>query len=191
MGEYPDDPLVQQAKQGDVKAFMELANRYQQKIYNTVFSLTKNHQDTDDLAQETFMQAFKSMNQFKRQSRFSTWLYRIAVNLTLNFLKKKSRERGRDFFDDRISLEAKVVAINASPERSSLHEELLEKLHEAVDSLALPYKTSFILVVFQGMSHAQAAQILSCSEKTVSWRIHKARKMLQARLRPFLEGVRE
>ena len=88
MGEFSDDQLVRQAKQGDVEAFSELAGRLKQKIYNTIFSFTKNHQDTDDLTQETFVHAFQSLRSFKQRSSFYTWFYRIAVNLTMNFPKK-------------------------------------------------------------------------------------------------------
>lgn len=188
MGDLSDDYLVKLAKQGDVEAFTELARRFKQKIYHTIFSFTRNHQDTDDLAQETFMQAFKSLRNFRQHSSFYTWLYRIAVNLTLNFLKKRSSEKTRKIFSEDYSLHENVETSNTSPEKHSLKKELSEKLNEAIHSLPLPYKTSFILVVFRGMTHAQAARVLSCSENTISWRIFKARKMLQDILRPYLEG---
>ena len=88
MDDLSEDRLVRLSKQGDVEAFMALALRHQERIYNTILGLTKNHLDADDLTQETFMKAFKSLNGFKQDSSFFTWLYKIAVNLTLNFLKK-------------------------------------------------------------------------------------------------------
>ena len=188
MEDFSDGHLVEQAKQGDVEAFTELARRCQEKIYYTILALTKNHQDANDLAQETFMHAFKSLRSFKQHSSFYTWLYRIAVNLTLNFLKKRSRHNSREVFHENYSLDERSGASSFSPERQSLKKELSERLKEAIDSLPLVYKASFILVVFQGMTHSQAAQVLSCSENTVSWRMHKARKMLRAKLRPYLEG---
>jgi len=187
MGDFSDDQLVKLAKQGNLEAFSELAGRFKQKIYNTILSFTKNHQDTDDLTQETFVHAFKSLKNFKQRSSFYTWFYRIAVNLTLTFLKKRSREKDRDVFSEDHSFRRSGEASNASPERYSLKMELTERLNKAIDSLPLLYKMSFILVVFQGMTHDQAASVLSCSENTVSWRMHKARKMLQTKLRPYLE----
>jgi RNA polymerase sigma-70 factor (ECF subfamily) len=116
-------------------------------------------------------------------------VYRIAVNLTLNFLKKRSREKGREDFEDTASIFDRAEYAALSPEGDSLKSELKEKLKEAIETIPLAYKAAFNLVVLQGMSHGRAAEILGCSENTVSWRMHKARKMLQARLKPYLEGV--
>ena len=188
MEDFADEHLVEQAKQGDIEAFTKLVRRFQKKIYHTILSLTKNHQDANDLAQETFMQAFKSLRNFKQSSTFYTWIYRIAMNLTLNFLKRRKKDEKREVFAEDYSLERSFGSSTLSPERHSLKKELSEKLKEAIDSLPLTYKASFILVVFQGMTHSQAARVLSCSERTVSWRMHRARKMLQEKLEPYLEG---
>jgi RNA polymerase sigma-70 factor (ECF subfamily) len=180
--------LVTKAKQGDAEAFAELARRCQEKIYFTILALTKNQQDASDLAQEAFMQAFKSLRSFKQRSSFYTWVYRIAVNLTLNFLKRRKREDTQEALEESQSSGNGTEDSCLSPEGSSLKKELSEKLRSAIDSLPLTYRASFTLVVFQGMTHSQVARILGCSENTVSWRMHKARKMLQARLKPYLEG---
>jgi len=182
MEELPDDFLVQEAKKGNPDAFTELVCRHQKKIYCTIYQFTRNHHDTDDLAQETFMNAYKSLQKFRQKANFYTWLYRIAVNTTMNFLRKKHREKGREeFVESQLPLrEAKLPS--SSPEHHSLKREFKEKLKEAVDSLPLAYKATFILITFQDMTHAQAAQALRCSEKTVSWRMHKARKILQNKL---------
>jgi RNA polymerase sigma-70 factor (ECF subfamily) len=182
---YGDDRLVELAKKGDLNAFAELARRLQERVYHTIFGMTRNDQDADDLTQETFMFAYKALEGFKQKSSFYTWVYRIAVNLTLNFLKKKGKEKGREDFEDNASVFDKAAYTALSPEGDSLKRELKERLDEAIESLPLAYKASFNLVVFQGMSHSQAAEILGCSENAVSWRMHKARKMLQERLKPF------
>lgn len=187
MEDRADDHLVEQAKEGDVEAFTELVRRFQERIYYTILALTKNHQDADDLAQETFMQAFKSLKDFKQRSSFYTWIYRIAVNLTLNFLKRKPREYESDVSKRRQTVEWSSNGSNLSPESHSLRMELSERLKSAIDSLPLSYRASFTLVVFQEMTHDQAARVLRCSEKTVSWRMHKARKMLQSKLKSDLE----
>lgn len=188
MEDCSDGHLVKLAKQGDTEAFTELARRCQEKIYYTILALTKNQQDASDLAQEAFVQAFKSLKNFKQRSSFYTWVYRIAVNLTLNFLKRRQRQDAQEVLDENQSLAMGIQDSSISPEGRSLKKELSEKLQEAIDSLPLPYKVSFTLVVFQEMTHSQAAQILGCSENTVSWRLHKARKMLQAKLKSYLEG---
>jgi len=188
MADFADDHLVRLAKQGDVDAFTELVRRFQEKIYHTILALTRNQQDAYDLAQETFMHAYKSLRNFKQRSTFYTWIYRIAVNLTLNFLKKRKSEEKREIHVEDCSLDLKSAASTLSPEGHSITKELSEKLKEAIDSLPLTYKVSFVLVVSQGLTHTQAANVLCCSENTISWRMHKARKMLQQRLRPYLEG---
>lgn len=187
MEDRSDDNLVEQAKKGDVEAFTKLARRFQERIYYTILVLTKNDQDADDLTQETLLQAFKSLKNFKQRSSFYTWIYRIAVNLTLNFLKRKPRAYGSDMLKESQTVEWSSSISNLSPESHSLRKELLNRLRDAIDSLPFPYKTSFTLVVFQGMTHGQAARVLRCSEKTVSWRMHKARRMLQSKLKSYLE----
>lgn len=184
----PDDELVKRAKNGDRDAFAELVGRCQEKIYQTIFRLTWNHLDTDDLVQETFMHAFRSIKSFKQKASFSTWVYRIAVNLTLNHFKKIKRDREEKHisYENCIS-EGNSAGSISSPEKNSLKKELRKKLDEAINSLPLPYRSSFVLVEIQGMSHGQAAYVLQCSENTVSWRMHQARKLLQGRLRPYLE----
>ncbi|MGD2294641.1 MAG: sigma-70 family RNA polymerase sigma factor [Candidatus Aminicenantes bacterium] len=188
MDDLSEDQFVRQAKEGDVEAFAVLSRRYQERIFRTILGLTKNHLDADDLAQETFMVAFKSLQKFKQNSSFYTWLYRIAVNRTLNFLKRARREKKktemamRDFSGEEWS--AKTVS---PPEQNSLSLELRAKIKKAVDSLPLSYRAAFLLVEFEGMLHKEAAYVLECSENTVAWRLHKARKILQTKLRPYLE----
>ena len=189
MDDLSEDQLVRLAKQEDVEAFMELARCYQGRIYNLILGLTKNHCDADDLAQETFMMAFKSLRRFKQDSSFYTWLYRIAVNRTLNFFKKSQREKKKtESVINEFSKEKLSVKTVSNPEKSSLREELRGKIDQAVHALPALYKTTFFLVEHEGMSHKKAAYVLKCSENTVSWRLHKARKMLQSKLSPYLKG---
>ncbi len=189
MEAFADDQLVAHARKGDVDAFTELARRHQQKIFQTVLWMTKDQQDADDLCQETFLHAYKHLKKFKQKSSFYTWIYRIAVNLTLNFLKKKMRENRRSSMPVEDCFREDIGSTCAfSPEKSSLRKELRQKLKQAIDTLPDPYKISFVLVVFQGMSHSQASEVMGCSESTISWRMFKARKMLQGKLLPYLGG---
>jgi len=187
--ERADEVLVAEAKAGRIDAYAELVRRTQEKIYRTIFGMTRNHEDTDDLIQETFMYAYKAIKGFEQKSSFYTWVYRIAVNLTLNFLKKRGRQKGRQEFDDNLAGLDLAASGASSPEGDSLQRELREKLDEAIRRLPLGYRAAFNLVTIQGMSHGRAAEILGCSENTVSWRMHKARKMLQERLKPYLQAV--
>ena len=188
MDELSEEQLVRLAKEEDVMAFAALARRYHERIHNVILGFTRNFSDADDLAQEVFMQAFKNLPRFKQDSSFYTWLYRIAVNLTLNFLKKAQRERKKqkavfqDIFREKFSSK-----LDSPAEKHSLRAELRLRLEEALGSLPLLYRAAFLLVEYEQMSHKDAALILKCSENTVSWRLHKARKMLRTKLRPYLE----
>ena len=188
MEDFSDEKLVHASQKGDLEAFTVLARRYQEKIYRTIMAMTKNHLDADDLAQDTLLQAYKSLKSFKLQSSFYTWVYRIAINLTLNYLKKTGWEKSRaDVELETYAPDTRSPRDVSSAERNSLKKEFRRKLKEAIDSLPIPYKTTFVLIEFRGMSHKQASLILRCSENTVSWRIHKARKMLQSKLKPYFE----
>ena len=189
MDDLPEDQLVRLAQQEDVEAFTELARLYQGRIYNLILGLTKNQCDADDLSQETFLMAYKSIRKFKLDSSFYTWLYRIAVNRTLNYFKKNKREKRKtDAVINEYSQEKVSIKTVSNQEKLSLRNELRHKIDAAVHSLPVLYKTAFFLVESEGMSHKKAAYVLKCSENTVSWRLHKARKMLQFKLSPYLKG---
>ena len=186
-----EDVLVERAQAGDVDAFAELASRLQERIYRLILGMTRSPEDADDLTQDTFMIAFRSLKSFRRSSGFYTWVYRIAVNRTLNHLKKKGREKGRTPFEDGDALLDRSGYAAKTPEGGSLNRELKDRLDEAIRQLRPVYQAAFNLVVFQGMSHGQAAEVLGCSENTVSWRMHKARKMLRTRLQPYLAEAQD
>jgi RNA polymerase sigma-70 factor (ECF subfamily) len=188
MDERPEDALVEDVRRGRTEAFSELARRHQQRIYRLIYGMTRNHSDADDLSQEVLMTAFRSIAGFRGTSGFYTWIYRIAVNRTLNFLRERGPEKDRAEFREDFPCTG-AQAGESSPESCSIRDELRSRMAEAVDSLPPIYRSSFLLVIDQGLSHAEAARALGCSENTISWRLHKARKMLQARLRPYLNEV--
>lgn len=190
MDERPDDLLVGEARRGDRGAFAELVRRHERRVYGLVFRMVRDHSDADDLAQEVFLMAFRSIGSFRQGAAFSTWLYRIALNRSLTFLKKKGRERGRAEFREDLAVPGTGRGPSASPEERSTLSELKSKVDEALAGLPDHFRASFLLVAAEGLSHAEAAQVLGCSENTVSWRMHKARKLLRARLGPFFGEVR-
>jgi RNA polymerase sigma-70 factor, ECF subfamily len=190
MDERPEDDLVEDARRGSREAFAGLVRLHERRVYGLVFRMAGNRSDADDLAQEVFLSAWKSIASFRRGSSFYTWLYRIAVNTSLTFLRKRSREKDRaEFHENMAGVDTGRDAFS-SPEGSSSRSELRARMDEAIASLPVHFRASFVLVVDQGLSHAEAAGILGCSENTVSWRMHKARKILQSRLKPYLGEVR-
>jgi RNA polymerase sigma-70 factor, ECF subfamily len=190
MDEGPEERLVEEARRGGREAFGELVRRHERRVYGVVFRMAGNRSDADDLAQEVFLTAWKAIGSFRSGSSFYTWLYRIAVNTSLTFLKKRSREKNRAPFDENLSVAGPARGLMPSPEGSSALHELTGRVDEAIQTLPAHFRAAFALVVDQGLSHADAARVIGCSENTVSWRMHKARKLLQARLKSFLEEVR-
>jgi RNA polymerase sigma-70 factor, ECF subfamily len=190
MDERPEASLVEDARRGGREAFAELVRRHERRVYAVAMRMAGNPADADDLAQEVFLTAWRAIGSFRSGSSFYTWLYRIAVNASLTFLKKKGRERSRAPFDENLSVPAPGRPAASDPEGSSAASELAARIDEAVAALPVHFRASFALVVDQGLSHADAARVLGCSENTVSWRMHKARKLLQAKVKPYLEEAR-
>jgi len=190
MDERPEERLVEEARRGGREAFAELVRRHERRVFGVALRMAGNRPDADDLAQEVFLTAWKAVGSFRGGSTFSTWLYRIAVNTSLTFLKRRGRERNRAPFDENLPVAGPGRGLPTGPEAASSLNELSARTGQAVAALPAHFRATFALVVDQGLSHAEAAGVLGCSANTVSWRMHKARKLLQARLKPFLEEVR-
>ena len=171
-----DMALVRRVKSGDRDAFGELVQKYKQQIYFVAYRMTNNHTDADDLSQEAFIKAYESIGNFQEKSSFSTWLYRIIMNMTINHLKKMGR---RQIFtlDENISIEN-----TSNPGRILENRQLNEEITKAIDSLPLKQKAVVELALLEGLPHRQIAQILGCREKTVSWRLFQARNKLKEKL---------
>ena len=178
LGESPD---------GDTAiTYAELARRYDRRVYRLVYGMVRNHSDADDLTQEVFLTAYRAIGGFNGASGFYTWIYRIAVNRSLNFLKKRGQEKGRAPLDENADYGPVLGA--GSPERASALGELENFVRDAVAALPAHFRAAFLLVADQGLSHAEAAAVLGCRENTVSWRMHRARKILRERLKPYWDG---
>jgi RNA polymerase sigma-70 factor (ECF subfamily) len=190
MDERPDERLVNEARSGAREAFAELVRRHERRVYGLALRMAGNPADADDLAQEVFLTAWKSIPSFRSGSSFYTWLYRITVNTSLSFLKRRNREKNRAPFDENLPIGAPLRDSQERPEASSSLNELSSRIGLALAGLPAHFRATFALVVDQGLSHAGAAAVLGCSENTVSWRMHKARRLLQARLKPYLEETR-
>jgi RNA polymerase sigma-70 factor, ECF subfamily len=186
-----EQKLVRQAQQGDLSAYDELVRRHQERIYSTVYHMTSNHEDANDLAQETFVKAFHSIKSFKGGSSFYTWLYRIAVNKTINFLKQRSRRTHMSLNDLDFNAEndPDLVALvsDKTPRRDAALSELQEKLNTAMLKLSEPHRLAVVLHDVQGLSHEEIAQVMECNIGTVRSRLFYARRQLQAYLSDYLK----
>jgi RNA polymerase sigma-70 factor (ECF subfamily) len=183
--------LVRRARQGDLEAYDDLVKRYQERIYATIYHMTSNHEDANDLAQESFIKAFQALKSFKGGSTFYTWLYRIAVNKTINFLKqRKNRSHmSLDDLDFHAEHDPDLVALisDKTPRRAAGLSELQEKLNAALMKLSEPHRLVVVLHDVQGRSHDEIAEVMECNIGTVRSRLFYARQQLQGYLADYLK----
>jgi len=184
-------PLVRRAQKGDLQAYDQLVRRYQERIYATVYHMTANHEDANDLAQEAFIKAFRALKSFKGGSSFYTWVYRIAVNKTINFLKqrKNKAQMSLDDLDVNAEHDPALIALisDKTPRREINLSELQERLNTALQKLSEPHRMVVVLHDVQGLSHEEIAKIMECNVGTVRSRLFYARQQLQAHLSDYLK----
>jgi RNA polymerase sigma-70 factor (ECF subfamily) len=189
ISEQEDVRLVAKARARDVQAYSELVRRYQKKIYALVYNMTSSREDAEDMVQDVFVKAYSSLENFHGDSSFYTWVYRIAVNRTINFLKKRSR-RATDSLDDvdrAIERDPAFVELSAkgSPFRDMTITELKQKLNKAIATLSEKHRAVVVMHDIEGIPHDEIAKVLGCSEGTVRSRLFYARQSLQAELGEF------
>lgn len=183
----PDEELVAAAKSGHPEAFDELVRRHTPRLYGLVYNMTSNHEDTHDLLQEVFAKAYRSLKGFRGQSSFSTWIHTIAVNRTLNFLKKRGRQRAMslDEMDPAAMNDPAFRSAVRSPEKEAGLKELQKRLNEALQKLSPKHRAVVTMFDIQGMPHAEIAKVMGVSEGTVRSRLFYAHQELQALLADY------
>jgi len=182
MTEAEDAALLRRAKSGEPRAFEALVKRHHRHLYFLILNLIHNHDDADELCQETFLRALEGLERFKGLSSFRTWLFRIGVNLALDLLRKRRRrvvlkkalavKKRRSAPDAAISLEAAEVKT---------------LVDEALKALPPKQKAAFVLVVLGGLNYQEAAEALGVNRGTLGWLLHKARIALRKKLRPIIQ----
>lgn len=186
-----DRVLVKRAQAGDYAAFDDLVRRYQERLYATLYHMTSNHEDANDLIQETFIKAHKAIAGFKGDSSFFTWIYRIAVNKTINFLKGRRNKiyLSLNDLDFNAEHDPDLVAFvsDKTPGRDMNLSELQQKLNEAMQKLSEVHRLVVTLHDVQGMSHEEISKIMDCNTGTVRSRLFYARQQLQGYLSDYLK----
>jgi RNA polymerase sigma-70 factor (ECF subfamily) len=181
MAAKSDRDLVDAAKAGDAEAFGAFVRRHQRRVFRLALHLLQNSAEAEDVSQEAFVRAYGALDRFDGRSEPFTWLYRITVNLSLNAIRsRKTRRTGVTTDDPRI--EAALIERRpglADPARQATDRQLAMALCEGVDSLSETLRTTLVLVAIDGMSHAEASQVLGCPEGTIAWRVHEARRKLR------------
>jgi RNA polymerase sigma-70 factor (ECF subfamily) len=186
-----DQELVTQVQSGNKNAFNLLVIRHQNKVMNIVARYVKNSGDVADVTQEAFIKAYRALPNFRGESAFYTWLYRIAVNSAKNYLTSQSRKppardvdaQEADFYDGSDALKE-----NASPERTLLSEELQNKLFSAIDSLPDDLRAAITLREIEGLSYEEIAAVMECPVGTVRSRIFRAREAIDKVIVPLIEN---
>jgi len=189
--ETSDLILVRRSQDQDMGAYDQLVRRYQERIYATVYHMTSNHEDANDLVQETFVKAYRALKSFKGDSSFYTWIYRIAVNKTINFLKQRKNRihLSLDDVDFNAENDPDLVALvsEKTPRRDLNLSELQEKLNSAMLKLSEHHRMVVTLHDIQGLSHEEIGAIMDCNVGTVRSRLFYARQQLQAHLADYLK----
>ncbi|MDP4617449.1 MAG: RNA polymerase sigma factor RpoE [Burkholderiaceae bacterium] len=193
MAEIPSDlDLVQRVKNGDKEAFNLLVLKYQRKVGRLVRRLVSNSDEADDVVQDAFIKAYRALPQFRGDSAFYTWLYRIAVNTAKNHLVSRGKrpislsELTSNEGDDE-SFEVPVVTIdNNTPEAELMSRQIAEAVNRAVSALPEELQTALSLREIDGLSYEEIAEAMNCPIGTVRSRIFRAREAVAAELKPLL-----
>lgn len=186
-----DQQLVERVQQGDQAAFDILVKKYQHKIMSLISRYVKQQGDVADVAQEAFIKAYRALPNFRGESAFYTWLYRIAVNTAKNYLVSRGRKppgtdidaQEAEFLDDGHGL--KDIA---SPESQMLSEEIRQTVLDAIEALPDDLKQAITLRELDGMGYEEIAVTMNCPIGTVRSRIFRAREAIDKKLKPLLEG---
>ena len=181
----PDDVYVQKAVEGDAEAFNELVNRHHAKIYGLAYRMLGNPEDAADATQETFLEAYKSIQSFQFKSQFGTWLYRIGINTCQQSIRKaQSRDRKIAAYTEDVEIRD-IASDKESPERVVLKAEQNEIVQAAINCLPPKQREVVTLYYMQHLKYREIAEVLNCAEGTVASRLNKALKNLKAKLSKY------
>ncbi len=187
--------LVKRCQSGDTEAFDELVTRYRTRVFGMIYNMVHNEQDAWDLAQESFLKAWKSIGRFRGQSSFYTWIYRIVMNVTIDWLRKKKIKGGDAEFDDAIQLREidpaskTVPKAEALPHQTMERDEIRARIEKAIGQLSPEHRAVILMKEIDDMQYHEIAETLGCSIGTVMSRLFYARKKLQTLLRDVYENV--
>jgi len=188
-GTLDEKSLILQSQKGDETAYSELVRRYPRKIFFLCNQLLRDQELAEDITQETFIQAYRHLSHFKMQSRFYTWIYRIAINLCINLMRKKHAQRTGGYLSD---LSYMTEAGHAYLEKMQKTSESIEvrELHEAIEkglkTLSPIHREVLVMFDMEGMSHSEIARRLHTNPGTVRSRLHYARRQMQDFLKEYL-----
>ena len=186
-----DQELIERVKKGEKAAYDLLVLKYQQRIINLVSRFVRNHSDAQDVTQEAFIKAYRALPNFRGESAFYTWLYRIAVNTAKNYLALQSRrptESDHDVAEIEQIESNDALKEHATPENLLLKEELQATVLKAIEDLPEDLRSAITLREVEGLSYEEIATVMECPIGTVRSRIFRAREAIDNEIRPLLEN---
>ena len=178
--------LIERAKKGDTRAFGTLVERYQRRVIGVAMAVVHNQEDALELAQETFVRAFQSVGKFESRSSFSTWLYRIAANIAIDFRRRERRHptmRGEEAENEIQRLPSKLGDSFKEAQRS----EMSRRIRDALAELTQEHRAAILLREVEGLSYDEISEVMQCPRGTVMSRLHYARNHLREILKDFRE----
>jgi RNA polymerase sigma-70 factor, ECF subfamily len=190
-GNMDELALVEAAKKGDIAAFEELVKRYDRNVFRIAQHITQNREDAEDVVQDAFLKAYGNLAQFQGQSKFYTWLVRIAVNEALMKLRRRRPERtvslDQDVETDEDTIPREVADWSPNPEQQYNQAELRELLQKTIQGLPAGFRTVFVLRDVEGLSTEETAEALGLSIPAVKSRLLRARLQLRERLNKYFK----
>ena len=175
MAHLTDNELIRYCRQGDMDAFRELVERYQTKSIWIAYHMVGNYEEARDISQEAFVRVYKSLSKFNLASNFYTWLYRIVVNLSIDFLRKQKYRTKPISIDDVGDIKSDDISIRQYFDQK----ELSQEIHEILNQLPEQYRVILTLRDIEGFSCREIEQIIECNHNTVRWRLFRARQLFK------------
>jgi RNA polymerase sigma-70 factor (ECF subfamily) len=188
-----DTALVLRAQANDRAAFNEIVLRYKSKVYNYVFRMVHSPLDAEDLTQETFVRAYLSIRSFQSRASLNTWLFRIAMNLCIDFSRKNKKTQGMSISlsqdGDEDDSQRDIPDTSYDPQRLMMNKELGVRLNEALMDLPIKLRTVVLMYDIEGLAYEEIASVIGCPLGTVKSRLFNARSALREKLTPYLGGA--
>jgi RNA polymerase sigma-70 factor (ECF subfamily) len=189
----PDAALMLRVKRGDRAAFAELVEKYQRPLFNFICRTLRDETESEDLAQNVFLQVYKSRQRYEQTAKFSTWLFTIARNLCLNEIRRRSRHPAESIEENHSDNEEQPARQyedkkNSLPTDNVLHGELAKKIEAALAELPENQRTAILLCRQEELSYEEIAKILECSLSATKSLIHRGRETLKEKLKPYLQS---
>jgi RNA polymerase sigma-70 factor (ECF subfamily) len=179
-----DAELMLRVKEGDGSSFALLLDKHRNAVIHFLFRMVQDHPVAEELAQEVFLRVYRSRESYEPSAKFTTWLFRIATHLALNWLRDKKKERGQERLDDKLPDSASLQLADKKPsiEQALVYDTKLDEVRSAIAALPEKQRTAVLMHKYEELEYSQIARVLSCSESAVKSLLFRAYESLRLRL---------